>query len=145
MNPGTAHRPPVADLAAKLLETRDRRDALKATLGAVDLEVAAAESELATAMTAAGLRSFEHRGRALVPRLRETWSSRPGRQAEVVAILKAHIPSIVRETVHPATLNRFLGDRRAELATSSWWASLEPCLTRTERAFIAVCSRTNAR
>jgi predicted phage tail protein len=47
-------------------------------------------------------------------------------------------PDVVRETVHPATLSCFLRDHRPRVAAASWWALLEPCLTRRERACIEV-------
>src|SRR5256885_16402242 len=102
----------LVELAAELLALRKARDTCKQSLDGLRADIAAAEAYFASVLAENGLERLVHRGRTFTVGVREAWTVRPGRQPEVVALLKANAPAIVRESVHPATLTCFLRDRR---------------------------------
>jgi hypothetical protein len=128
----------LAGLSARLLQHRERRQACIDALADAERNVELTEAELASAMASAGVRTYRHGGLTFAPRVRETWRLVRERRPDALALLKAHAPHVVRESVHPATLTRFLRDHLARIASSGWWPALEPCVARRERVYVSV-------
>lgn len=129
----------VQNLVAAVTTAHDRREACKDELKKADEEFARLEQELAPRLIDLGL--SVRTDRWVLSAVRSvSWHSPITRRGEIVDIVKAGIPNLVKETVNAGSLNAHLRKEEAALDAEgpAWWARLKAVLERSEELALSM-------
>jgi len=135
--------PSVELLCESVLKARDSRDSAKSVLDKAEKEVAAAEKALIEAMVDIGQDSASFGEKNFATKHKIAWKAESSHKDAIIKLLRVEAPEVVKESVHAATLNKFMNERSSEWTNDgpSWWADLCGWVARQESTTLSVTKR----
>ena len=111
------------DLASALVAAKETMEAAKVALDEAKDAYARLEAQLLQA-AADDQQPVRASGRYVSVHTTHRWSVPKDQKEAVLSLLKEHRPDLVKETVHPATLNKVAEQMRTSDAPEPWWADV---------------------
>jgi hypothetical protein len=132
--------PSIEELCDALLAARDARDAAKAALDRADETYGAAEKALVDAMVDVGQDKATHAGMTFATKHKVSWKAAPAEQDGLIRVLRAEAPEVVKETVHAATLTKFMNEHEQEYGDGGpgWWKQVLHMVKRSEATVLSL-------
>ncbi len=128
----------VDQLAASLVSAKEQMEAASSALDEAKKAYAAIEAQVAEAMGAGGQTMLKAGGRYVSMQTTHRWSVPKDNRDAVVALFKTHKPDIVKETVHPATLNKLAEENRTAETPTAWWPEISGLLSMSSSTAVKV-------
>ena len=125
-------------LAASLVSAKEQMEAAKKELDAAKKAYGILEAQMAEAMATADLSLVKAAGRFVSVRTSHRWSVPKENKDAVTELFKAHRPDVVKETVHPATLNKLAEEMRTAEAPLPWWPEVDGLLSMSSSTAVKV-------
>lgn len=121
--------PDVDALAASLVSAKEQIEAAADALDDAKRAYAKIEAQMLEALSAADKTLVKSGARYVSTKTTHRWSLPKEGRDEVIQLLKTHKPDLVKETVHPASLNKAAEQQRTADAPAPWWAEVGDKLT----------------
>jgi len=128
----------VEQLAASLVSAKEEMEAAKSALDDAKRAYDALDAQMVEAMVAAGQSSLKAGGRYVSVRTSHRWSVPKESKDAVLDLFKTHRPDMVKETVHPASLNKLADEMRTAEAPLAWWGDVDKLLSMTSSTAVRV-------
>ena len=133
----------IEQLCEAVLAAQDKRDAAKSVYEKADKAFTDVQEELTAAMVDIGQDKASFGEKNFATRIKVTWKQDAAAKDAVLKLLKAEAPEVVKESVHSATLSKFMTDRDSEFGDSgpAWWARLRESVQKTETTALSITKK----
>jgi hypothetical protein len=130
----------IDELCTAVLKAQEARDSAKKIMDAATDSFNEAKSALASAMVEAGTSNTTLDGRKFATKTKVTWKTRSAHKDDLLALLRTEAPEVVKESVHAATLNKFMTDKEKEWSDDApeWWGTAQEYVERLEDTALSV-------
>ncbi len=128
----------VEQLGASLVSAKEQMEAAKSALDDAKRAYEALEAQMVDAMAAAGESLMKSGERYVSVRTTHRWAVPKESKDAVLGLLKTHRPDMVKETVHPASLNKLAEEMRTADAPLAWWGDVDDLLTMSSATAVKV-------
>ena len=125
-------------LAGSLVTAKEEVDKAKAALKKAEDAYAEIEGKVAIAMQGAGTDQLKAEGRFVTLKVTERWAIAKAHVTDAVALFKEHEPTLVKESVHAATLTKFAKEMSGQDSPPAWWAQAEGMLDKKSSSEVRV-------
>ena len=127
-------------LCEAVLEARDHRDMVKSNLDKAEATAREAEVALRDAMVGVGQEKASFGERNFAVKTKVSWKTLAANQTALFGVLRKQAPEILKESVHNATLSKFMKDREAEFHDEAppWWGELTGLVERREESALSI-------
>lgn len=136
----------IDELCTSVIQAQEAHDAAKATLDDAKSALNAAKEALAKAMVESETPKKTHEGRKFATSTKVSWKTRSAHKDDLLVLLKAEAPEVVKESVHAATLNKFMNDKEKEWQAEGpeWWGKARDYVERSEDTVLSI-TKTKAK
>lgn len=130
----------IDELCAAVVKTQEARDSAKKALDEATESLNEAKSTLASAMVEAGTSKTTLDGRKFATKTKISWKTRSAHKDDLLTLLRTEAPEVVKESVHAATLNKFMSDKEKEWSDDGpeWWGTAREYVERIEDTALSV-------
>lgn len=130
----------IDELATSVIQAQEAHDAAKKVLDDAKGALATAKEALAKAMVDSETPKLSHEGRKFATNTKVSWKTRSAHKDDLLVLLKAEAPDVVKESVHAATLNKFMNDKEKEWSDAGpeWWGRAREFVERNEETVLSI-------
>lgn len=136
----------IDEMCTAVIAAQEARDSAKGVLDAATDALNTAKSALASAMVESETPKTTYEGRKFATSTKISWKTRSKHKDELLSLLRTEAPQVVKESVHAATLNKFMNDKEKEWSDEGpeWWGTAREYIERLEDTVLSV-TKTKAK
>jgi len=136
----------VDELCTTVIQAQEAHDAAKKILDDAKKVLEDAKKALTSAMVETETPKKTYEGRKFATSTKVSWKTRSAHKDDLLTLLKSEAPEVVKESVHAATLNKFMNDKEKEWSDTGpeWWGTARDYVERTEDTVLSI-TKTKAK
>ncbi|MBL4846582.1 MAG: hypothetical protein JKY65_13735 [Planctomycetes bacterium] len=136
----------IDELCTTVIAAQEARDSAKSTLDDATGALNEAKSALASAMVEAETAKTTFDGRKFATNTKVSWKTRSKHKDDLLSLLRTEAPEVVKESVHSATLNKFMNEKEKEWSEEGpeWWTTARDYVERLEDTVLSI-TKTKAK
>jgi len=136
----------VDELCTTVIQAQEAHDAAKKVFDEAKKALEEAKKALTGAMVESETPKTTYEGRKFATSVKVSWKARSAHKDELLVLLKTAAPEVVKESVHAATLNKFMNDKEKEWSDAGpeWWGTARAYVERSEDTVLSI-TKTKAK
>jgi hypothetical protein len=136
----------IDELCTSVIQAQEAHDAAKAALDDAKKALNTAKEALSKAMVESETPKKTYEGRKFATSTKVSWKTRSKHKDDLLSLLKTEAPEVVKESVHAATLNKFMNDKEKEWSDAGpeWWGQARDFVERLEDTVLSI-TKTRAK